>query len=736
MQFKAFDEKVRRNIMKIGKKLLAACMSALMLTGVLPAVPMSEVSQKSTLTAKADYADKYLIKIDVLKKMLTDYKVNHVQFTTENPLENNPELELTHQTILNENGDTTAAIVENGGEDGTTLYVYNNNGYTLPAIAPANCSRMFYNMDDLITVDLSGLSFAQTTDLSELFWDCGSLTYVKMPSDTSRVKTMRRMFENCENLTELYNNGYASSVLYTQSVEDFSEMFAYCLRLESKYIQINDTSSAVNMYMMFYDCTALTSIDVSNFDTSNVTSMDKMFYNCKNLTKLDLSSFNTKNVKNFSEMFKYCKELTQLDLSSFDTKNAVYFNEMFAYCLKLTELDLSSFDTNKATHFDGMFDECPKLKSIDISNFTFNPYVNITAIQKFVYLPKTEQEAKEFVPLYLTMPPEYYKAFQFDKNYVKRNYTAIEGIVANGDSMDLDTDGSFKLYVYMNTKDDIFTAPDSQAFLRCTMPDGSVLKFDKKSTAQDKWPCTLNGKMTVCDGFALQIGAKDFDKLITVELYKDANTKLSGSYHFSATQYLEAWKDLYSGKADDAGAPELSAGVKNFINSIENYGVYADAYFNHKSLAATISNPKKYSQNTYKYYVEGENGRKGELQYYYNILCKEIPDENYYGTTLLLENSITLRHYFTEQVPGSKESELNKGLYYLEKSFPAIKLSKGIEGYEYFSVDDYIYFVLKDNERTDEDYIRLKNLCVALAEFQYYTSEYERLYNLYGNKLD
>ena len=66
-------------------------------------------------------------------------------------------------------------------------------------------------------------------------------------------------------------------------------------------------------------------------------------------------------------------------------------------------------------------------------------------------------------------PPDYYKAFQFDKNYVIRNKTAIEDIVANGDSMDLDTDGSFKLYAYMNTKDDFFTAPDSQAFLRCTM---------------------------------------------------------------------------------------------------------------------------------------------------------------------------------------------------------------------------------------------------------------------------
>lgn len=716
--------------MKKRKKLLAACMSALLLASSLPALPMSDFFKESTLTASAEYDDKYLIKINVLKKMLTDYKVNRVEFTMDNLPETNPELTLTHQTILTDYGETTAAIVEKGGENGTTLYVYRNDGYTMPSIAPADCSKMFYDMDDLVSVDLSGLSFTQTTDMSEMFWSCSNLTYVYMPSDTSRVQTMKKMFENCVLLTDLHFKSYSRPTIPTQNVKDFSEMFASCRSLSNISVQDFDTSSAENMYMMFYDCTAATSIDVSSFDTSNVTTMNQMFYHCTNLTKLDLSKFRTQNVKNFSEMFKDCENLTKLNLSSFDTRNATSFDGMFTNCAKLTELDLRNFDTKNATHFDGMFDECPNLKSIDISNFTFKPSVNIAEIQNFVYLPQNEKEAKDFVPLYLTMPPEYYKAFQFDKKYVKRNYTAIENIVASGASMDLDTDGSFKLYAYMNRKNEIFTATDSQAFLRCTMPDGSVLDFDKKSTAQKNWGCSLNGKMTVCDGFSLPIGAKDFDKILTIELYKDANTKIDGSYHFSATQYLEEWKDLYAGKGDSNGVPEYSKAVKNFIDAMENYGVYSDAYFNHKYLGATSSNPQGYTQTNYDYYVDNN------LKYTYNILCQEIPDANYYGTTLILENSITLRHYFTEQVKGSKESELNKGLYYLEKSFSALNLSQGIEGYEYFTVDDYIYFVLKDNKRTDDDYIRLKNLCVSLAKFQYSASEYERLYRINKDKLD
>ena len=689
MKFKAFEEKVWRNIMKNGKKILATCMSALLLTGVLPALPMSDFFKESTLTVSADYTDQYLLKTDVLQKLIKETNPKHVIFTSDSPRESNTfkDKTLTNVTPLADfipNGETAARTTGAYCAADETVYVYSSDESGWPAIAPEDCSGLFKGMKQLVSVNMNGLSLAQTKNMSQMFYDCSSLERIYILTDTGKCENMSKMFFNCNSLTTI-ELGVANhkEVLDTSKVKYFNEMFSGCRTLTKFPIEQIDTGSAENMSGMFYMCSDVTSLDVSSFDTSNVTSMEQMFYHCRYLTQLDLSNFDTKNVINFI----------------------------------------------------GMFDECYNLKSLDISNFTFKPSINLATLQKFVYLPEDENEAASFKPLNLTIPSDYYKAFQFDKNYVTRNKTAIEDIVANGDSMDLDTDGSFKLYAYMNTKDDIFTAPDSQAFLRCTMPDGSVRDFDKNSEAQKNWLCLLNGKMTVCDGFALPIGAKDFDKPITIELYKDANTKINGSYHFSATQFLEAWKDIYSDKADRAEAPQLSAGVKNFINSIENYGVYADVYFNHKYLGVTSSNPKKYSQDTYKYYVEGENGRQGTLQYYYDILCKEIPDENYYGTTLLLENSITLRHYFTEQVKGSKESELNKGLYYLEKSFPAINLSKGINGYDYFSVDDYIYFVLKDNERTDDDYIRLKNLCVALAEFQYYTSEYERLYNLYSYRL-
>ena len=272
-------------------------------------------------------------------------------------------------------------------------------------------------MEQLVSVNMNGLSLVQTKNMSRMFYGCSNLQYVYMLNDTGKCENMSKMFFNCGSLATI-ELGISNSkeVLDTSNVKYFNEMFCGCHTLTKFMIVQIDISSAEESGT-FYMCTDVNSLDVSSFNTSNVTSMGQMFYHCRYLTQLDLSNFDTKNV----------------------------------------------------TNFIGMFDECYNLKSLDILNFTFKPSINLATIQKFVYLPQSEEEAARFEPLQLIIPPDYYKAFQFDKNYVIRNKTAIEDIVANGDSMDLDTDGSFKLYAYMNTKDDFFTAPDSQAFLRCTM---------------------------------------------------------------------------------------------------------------------------------------------------------------------------------------------------------------------------------------------------------------------------
>ncbi|MGM0021915.1 BspA family leucine-rich repeat surface protein, partial [Enterococcus sp. DIV0445] len=64
-----------------------------------------------------------------------------------------------------------------------------------------------------------------------------------------------------------------------------------------------NTSKVRMMNMMFENCSSLTSVDLSSFDTSNVQSMQCMFKNSPGLTKLDLRNFTSSSLTNTSEMF-------------------------------------------------------------------------------------------------------------------------------------------------------------------------------------------------------------------------------------------------------------------------------------------------------------------------------------------------------------------------------------------------------------------------------------------------
>ena len=123
-------------------------------------------------------------------------------------------------------------------------------------------------------------------------------------SNTSNVTNMGNMFYDCENLTSLDVSSFNTS-----KVTNMSGMFSSCFVLTSLDLSNFDTSKVTNMDYMFSDDSGLTSLDVSNFDTRNVTNMNFMFYECKGLTSLDLSGWNMSNVTDTESMFSGCSKL-------------------------------------------------------------------------------------------------------------------------------------------------------------------------------------------------------------------------------------------------------------------------------------------------------------------------------------------------------------------------------------------------------------------------------------------
>ena len=183
----------------------------------------------------------------------------------------------------------------------------------------SSCFLMFFNMLNIIEIDLSNFDFSKVKSLSSMFDGCNNLEKIEFGNiDTSSVITMTQMFQSCSKLKSI-----DLSKFDTSKVVDMCYMFNYCSSLEKIEFGNINTSSVEYMYDMFHECHELTSIDLSKFNTSKVTKMTSMFYNCNKLKYLDLSNFDTSNVKTIKKMFYNCTSLIYLNLKNFQLNNSV-----------------------------------------------------------------------------------------------------------------------------------------------------------------------------------------------------------------------------------------------------------------------------------------------------------------------------------------------------------------------------------------------------------------------------
>ena len=262
-----------------------------------------------------------------------------------------------------------------------------------------NIAHMFYELSNCVSMDLSGLSTTNATNMNYMFSSCSKLTALDVSKfdtsnvismsymfytckslssldvsnfNTANVTSMNSMFSSCSNLTSLNVDGFNTS-----NVTNMSSIFASCSSLTNLNVSGFNTSSVTNMSSMFASCSKLTALDVSGFNTSNVTNMSSIFASCSSLTNLNVSGFNTSSVTNMSSMFASCSKLTALDVSGFNTSNVTNMSSIFASCSSLASLDVSNFNTAKVTNMGSMFSSCSRLTSLDVSNFNTAKVTNM-----------------------------------------------------------------------------------------------------------------------------------------------------------------------------------------------------------------------------------------------------------------------------------------------------------------------------------------------------------------------
>ncbi len=226
-----------------------------------------------------------------------------------------------------------------------------------------NMSYMFEGCSNLEILDLSNFKTSNVSLMQGMFWDCQKLKNIDVSNfNTGKVTSMNRMFWNCKSLIEIDLSNFNTS-----NVTDMYALFQECEKLIFINIENFKTSKVTTMGSMFEGCTNIEKLDLSNFDTSSLIDMNSMFRGCSKLTTLDLSNFDTSNVTNMHNLFGEL-QLTTLDLSSFNTSNVIYMGSMFSGCTNLIDLDLSNFNTSKVTDMSSMFWNNKSLKTIYVSD--------------------------------------------------------------------------------------------------------------------------------------------------------------------------------------------------------------------------------------------------------------------------------------------------------------------------------------------------------------------------------
>ena len=185
-----------------------------------------------------------------------------------------------------------------------------------------SCENMFYEIKNVIEIDLSKF-------------------------DASNVKTMNKMFRGCTNLKKII------------------------------FGNIN-TSLVENMEDLFYYCQNLITIDNLNFDTLSVKSMSRMFANCESILSIN-AEFNPQKVENMYDMFAYCYKVVTINLPNFRITESKKNQGMFYKNYKLKYINLPNFEVNSSsiTTISLAFYDCLSIVFINLNSFKINDNTNI-----------------------------------------------------------------------------------------------------------------------------------------------------------------------------------------------------------------------------------------------------------------------------------------------------------------------------------------------------------------------
>lgn len=154
-----------------------------------------------------------------------------------------------------------------------------------------------------------------------LFEECTELLNITFGGafHTDGAISMHRMFYNCNNLQTV-----DVEHLNTSNVVDMSFMFVCCFDLRNLEVSRWDTSNVVDMDCIFSEM-HIEALDVSDWNVSNVRSMEAMFAAMDKLKTLNLSRWDTSRVVSMYTMFIQANPNIVLELGNWETDSVMHF---------------------------------------------------------------------------------------------------------------------------------------------------------------------------------------------------------------------------------------------------------------------------------------------------------------------------------------------------------------------------------------------------------------------------
>jgi len=156
---------------------------------------------------------------------------------------------------------------------------YNVNGYN----SKYNGFGLFYNLELVEKIDVTGWNTKQVTNMRCLFDSCEKLNEIRGIEnwDVSNVDEARWMFNTCEKLKTI------DLSKWKMKAQNMWRMFSYCEQLEYLDLSKFNLPFDANIHEMFISCQNLKEIKgIENWNITSNTQIRHMFNNCYSLKKL------------------------------------------------------------------------------------------------------------------------------------------------------------------------------------------------------------------------------------------------------------------------------------------------------------------------------------------------------------------------------------------------------------------------------------------------------------------